>query len=111
MHRTRRNHLRRCRRQSGLTQDEVAYLLCGRTGGSVSRYERSARRPNLEAAFGHQAIFGAAAHELFADVFAEVELAIIQRAILLSQRLSASSSGAAGKRKLRFLSELIERSR
>ena len=42
------NYLRTYRKRSNLSQDEVAFLLGCRGGTKVSRYERHARKPNLE---------------------------------------------------------------
>jgi|SRR6266576_4678451 len=55
------NYLRTYRKQSGLSQDEVAFLLGCQTGTKVSRYERFARKPSLETLFAYEVVFGAPA--------------------------------------------------
>jgi len=57
------NYLRTYRKQSGLSQDEVAYLLGCQNGTKVSRYERFARKPSLETLFAYEVVFGAPARE------------------------------------------------
>lgn len=105
-------HTLRLRRiVSGLTEAEVAYLLSGDADGRMSRYVHRARGPSLTTAFGFQVLFGAAAHELLPEFFAEVEQAIIQRADLLSKRLAAQQPSAKQRRKLRTLERLMSRGR
>ena len=66
------NYLRTYRKRSGLSQDEVAYLLGCQNGTKVSRYERFARKPSLETLFAYEVVFGAPARELFAGVYQKV---------------------------------------
>jgi transcriptional regulator with XRE-family HTH domain len=63
------NYLRTYRKRSGLSQDEMAFLLGCQNGTKVSRYERFARKPNLETLFAYEVVFGAPARELFAGVY------------------------------------------
>ena len=48
------NYLRTYRKRSGLSQDEVAFLLGCQTGAKVSRYEPFARKPSLETLFAYE---------------------------------------------------------
>ena len=63
------NHLRSLRKHSGLSQEEVAFLLGGHNGGKVSRYEQCNRMPSLETACAYEALFGIPVSQLFAGVF------------------------------------------
>jgi hypothetical protein len=65
----------------------MAFLLGCQSGTKISRFERLARRPNLETALACQAVFGVPAHELFPGVFAEVEKTVAERARKLADRL------------------------
>jgi len=108
------NYLRTYRKRAGLTQGEVAFLLDGLSGAKVSRDERRTRRPNLRTAFGYQVIFGAAAHELLAGLFAEVEQNVIRRASLLSSRLDVAQGAGRAHRtrlKLKALDAILSRRR
>jgi transcriptional regulator with XRE-family HTH domain len=97
------NYLRTYRKRSGLSQDEVAFLLGCRTGTKISRYERSARRPNLETLFAYEVMFGAPARELFAGVYQKVERTTQTRAQLLTRKLSRATPTPMATRKLHIL--------
>ena len=102
-------YLRTCRRRCGLSQREVAILLGARSGAKVSRYERVARKPNLESAFACQVIFDVPAHEIFPGVFAAVEQSVIKQARLLSKELTDIDRNRHAAEKLEVLSRIIER--
>ena len=85
------NYLRAYRKRSGLSQDEVAYLLGSQTGSKVSRYEHD-RRPSLDTALGYEVIFrlfDIPARDLFAGRYQEVERSIRKRAARLQERIHA----------------------
>jgi transcriptional regulator with XRE-family HTH domain len=84
------NYLRTHRRQAGLSQDQMAYLLGARDGTKISRYERFARTPTLETALAYEAILGTPVRELFAGAYARAERTALRRARLLKKRLAAS---------------------
>jgi transcriptional regulator with XRE-family HTH domain len=93
------SYLRTYRKRSGLTQDEVAFLLGCQSGAKVSRFERLARTPSLKTALACQAIFGVLPHEIFSGLHAEVEKTVAERAHLLSRRLQAKhGQGRSGLR-------------
>jgi DNA-binding XRE family transcriptional regulator len=83
------NYLRMHRKRSGLTQDEVGYLLGCVNGSKVSRYERYRRIPNLETALTYEAIFRIPVRDLFAGHFAEVEKKMLKRVGRLGRTLLA----------------------
>ena len=87
-----RSYLRTYRKRSGLTQDEVAYLLGCQSGAKISRFERLAREPNLETALACQVIFGVPAEKLYPGMFAEVEQAVTERARSLAKRLQGDTN-------------------
>ncbi len=62
------NYLKAYRRQSGLTQSEVAFLLGSENDAQVCRYEKRRHRPPIHTALACEAIFGAPISELFAGV-------------------------------------------
>jgi transcriptional regulator with XRE-family HTH domain len=97
------NYVRTYRKRSGLTQDEVAFLLgCG-SGTKVSRYERYTRKPNLETLFGYELLFGAPGRELFAGTFEKIGKKILHRAQLLTRKLSRATPTPMAARKLQVL--------
>jgi transcriptional regulator with XRE-family HTH domain len=97
------NYLRTYRKRSGLSQDEVAFLLGCQSGTKVSRYEHSQRKPNLETLFAYEVMFGAPARELFAGTYQKVEKRISNRAQLLTRKLSRATPTPMATRKLQIL--------
>jgi transcriptional regulator with XRE-family HTH domain len=84
------NYLRMYRKRSGLSQDEVAYLLRAKSGSMNSRYERFRRKPSLETALAYEAIYGVPAKELFAGVAERAERIVRRRARILDKRMTAA---------------------
>ena len=97
------NYLRTYRKRSGLSQEEVAYLLGGQTGTKVSRYERFARKPSLETLFAYEVIFGSPARELLAGAYQKVERKTKNRAQLLARKVSRATPNSMATRKLQIL--------
>lgn len=101
------NYLRTIRMRSGLSQDEVAFLL-GITGGTeVSRHEMFRRIPTLKNALAYEAIFGVPVRELFAGEFRKVEAEIKARAMELAHRIAVP--GPKGKLKRSLLARILGR--
>jgi transcriptional regulator with XRE-family HTH domain len=97
------NYLRASRKQAGLSQDDLAFLLgCG-SGTKVSRYELFRRQPGLPTVFALEAIFGKPARELFAGMYEDAEHQTAERARRLIQRLNKHRDGAQLRRKLALL--------
>ena len=97
------NYLRTYRKRSGLSQDEVAYLLGCQNGTKVSRYERFSRKPSLETLFAYEVVFGAPARALFAGAYQKVEKRISSRAQLLTRKLNRATPDRMATRKLEIL--------
>ncbi len=101
------NYLRAYRRKSGLTQQEVAFLLGFRNGEPISRYEKRRRLPPLETALACEAIFGVPVSELFAGVRETKEKEIRKRMLELRSKLSvktpAGSEALETSHKLKWL--------
>ena len=103
MSRKLKNYLRTYRKRAGLSQVEMAYLLGCRSGAKVSRYERFARQPSLQAVFAYEVVFGVPARELFGGVFQQVEGATLRRAQSLVRKLKATKPDSIAARKLKVL--------
>jgi transcriptional regulator with XRE-family HTH domain len=97
------NYLRTYRKRSGLSQEEVAFLLGCQNGTKVSRYERFARKPSLESLFAYEVVFGAPARELFAGAYQKVEKRISNRAELLARKVNRATPDRMATRKLQIL--------
>lgn len=90
------NYLRAHRKNSGFTQEEVAYLLGFDNANLVSRYEKRQRMPPVRTALAYEAIFGVPIAELFAGirqgVIKDVEK---RRSELTTQLLAKDQKGIA----------------
>lgn len=94
------NYIRMYRKQRGLSQDELAFLLGWKSGSAVSRLEQGRRKPPLEILLAMEAIFGIPIRELFAGRFQKVESAVKERAGLF---ISAHEEDLSTKSPLRDL--------
>ena len=101
------NYLRTYRKRNGLSQDEMAFLLGCQSGTKVSRYERSGRKPSIETLFAYELVFGAPSRELFAGVYQKVEKKTLNRAQLLTRKLSRATPTPMATRKLTILKAII----
>jgi len=97
------NYLRASRKQAGLSQDDLAFLLGCDSGTKVSRYELFRRQPGLPTVFALEAVFGKPARELFAGMFEDAEQQTAERARRLIERLHKHRDGAQLRRKLALL--------
>ena len=91
------NQLRTIRKRSGLSQDEVAFLLEGENGGMISRYEKFNRMPSLETACALEALFGIPVKDLFAGTFEKMSRAMAKRVRLLEKKLNSPDPLTAQK--------------
>jgi transcriptional regulator with XRE-family HTH domain len=99
------NYLRTFRKRSGLSQDDVAFLLGVQSGAEVSRHETFKRIPTLKTALSYEAIFGVPVRELFAGEFQKVEAEIKARAEELARRIL--EPGLKGKSKRGILARIL----
>jgi transcriptional regulator with XRE-family HTH domain len=83
------NYLRAHRKNSGFTQEEVAYLLGFDNANLVSRYEKRQRMPPVQTALAYEAIFGIPIAELFAGVRRSIVSDVAKRRSELTTRLLA----------------------
>lgn len=100
------NYLRTCRKRSGLTQGDIAYLLGTEDGTQLSRYERRRHAPALRTALALEALFGAPVSEMFAGVYESVEKDLKRRA----RKLAADLRTENGKNRAQKLQWLVDRS-
>ena len=102
------NYLRTYRKKLGLTQREVAFLLGCHSGTKVSRYERSARVPTLNAILAYEVIFQKPARELFAGLYDRAERQTMRNLRLLVSRLRRRRESSALARKIANLRAVVE---
>ncbi len=102
------SYLHTLRKQWGLSQPDLASLL-GVTGSALCRFENLSRRPSAEMIVGAEVLFGHSAKDVFPAFYHDIERTIVDRASA-EHDLLASKTDAASREKLRFLTEIIERS-
>lgn len=101
------NYLRAYRKRSGLSQEEVAYLLGAQTDSNVWLYEAGRRIPALPNLIAYERIFRTSGAHLYAGVSEVIEKRIQARAKRLSAALAGKSFTASRERKLKFLRVLL----
>lgn len=104
------NYVRRNRKRHALSADELAALLGGNSHSFIARIERGIREPAFDTALGLQVIFGFAPAELFPDLFARIEDAVMARAADLNRSLEGKVDPAS-EAKRRLLFAMIERAK
>lgn len=73
-------YLRMYRRRTGLSQDDVAYLLGVVKGSTISRHESAKRIPLLETTLAYQVILGVSVSDLYEGELRRVEKGVRLRA-------------------------------
>lgn len=104
------HYLRSHRKRTALSQDELAWLLGCRAGSKVSRYERFARKPSIEAVFALEIVFRVPARELFRGIYEAVEQRTYRRAEALLKRLDSSSADPTTAAKLASVRAILKSS-
>jgi len=103
------NYLRTHRRRSGLSQDELVFLLSGYGKAKVARYERDLRVPSLENLMAYELIFRQNLAGLFPGVVKRLIPTIKQRACKLKKKLvSLKNQSASNRQKIEFLNPLCD---
>jgi transcriptional regulator with XRE-family HTH domain len=72
-------YLRFLRKNSGLSQQDLARILGSVSASQVSRHERSRSLPTILAAFGYQVVFHKPASEIFPGLYHAVEVGVEER--------------------------------
>ena len=103
------NYLRMYRKQRGLSQRDIAFLLGSRVSSVVSRYERRHRAPQLRTALAFSIMMECAVAELFAGVQREVEKAVRKRAKVLLKRVRLLPQDRLTAQKIRSLERIISK--
>jgi transcriptional regulator with XRE-family HTH domain len=83
------NYVRTYRQRHGLSSDELAALIDQRGRAAIPQFEAGDRIPTLIAALALQVVFGLAPREMFPDLYARIEDAVMRRAAELYESLGA----------------------
>jgi transcriptional regulator with XRE-family HTH domain len=100
------SYVRTYRKRTGLTQEDVAFLLGVNSGTKLSHYERLHRTPSLRTAFALEVIFGKPPKKLLPGAYAKVELETIKRAQMLSRKLDKKTPTSKLNHRLLFVRSL-----
>jgi transcriptional regulator with XRE-family HTH domain len=105
----RHNYIRACRKQAGLSQQDLAYLFGSDTAMSISRYERNYRLPRIDAVLGLQIALGVSSKDLFPDLYQQVEKNVIQRTRELLHKLRSEQKTDVIDQKIKALKAILLR--
>lgn len=116
-HRT--SYLRTFRRRTGLSQDEIAFLLCTAcdaetakkgckaTGTTVSRHERGEQRPSLDVLISYEIILGTQLNSIYPESYAALHQRICNRAAALLRDLAEVSPSPRQKQKVEAIRRIV----
>lgn len=102
------NYLRMYRKRTGLSEEEVAYLLGVEGGSNVGRHELRRRTPTLQRSLAYEVIYGEPAKKLFQGEYLNVEGEISRRARFLRARIAGKPKTRTTERRLRQLERIIQ---
>lgn len=105
------SYIRSYRRKAHLSQEDVAFLLGGTSGTSVSRHERGRRAPTVQTALAYEVILGKPVGELYTRFLAALRQSIATRAEQLLSKDGDFSNGivrASSERRLRELRRIAD---
>jgi DNA-binding XRE family transcriptional regulator len=97
------NHLLSYRKRSGLSQDEVAFLLGSLSGTIVCRHERQNRAPDIHTALAYEVIYNCQISGLYPGLYKKIKLRVVERAKILGHRKFFSTTRGLVERKRRTI--------
>ena len=86
--------LRSHRKNSGLTQEDVAVLIGVQSPSQVSRHENGEREPDLRMALAYRILFDAPIKHLLPKLYRDIAQEVHTRAEALAERLERQRRGA-----------------
>lgn len=96
------NYLRSYRQKAGLTQDEIAFLLGGSHGSTITRHEEHHRVPSLQTALRYSAVYREDPRTLFAGRYYDAKKFVSVRA----EKLLKSMKDGSSSPRVRFVQSL-----
>jgi hypothetical protein len=104
-----RTYLRTYRLRTGLSHDDLAFLLGSSIhGSSVGKHERGHRLPMLRNVIAHEIVLGASLHELYEGTYEEVRLEVLRRVRALHGLIERKRRGPHRVLKLTTLRALLD---
>ncbi len=102
-----KNYIRSARKRAGLSQGDLAYLLGGRGGKMVSRYELFQREPMLPMALAFEAALGVPVQELFSTFSQSARSTVQRRAKVMEMQLRHRKDTRAIERKRETIRRIL----
>lgn len=103
--------LRSHRKNSGLSQEDVATLIGVQSPSQVSRHENGEREPDLRMALSYRIVFDAPVKHLLPLLYRDVAQEVNMRAGVLTERLKETAEGLHVAHRLEYLQKMIGRIR
>lgn len=101
-----KTYLRTHRKRTGLSQQDVGYLLGATDGSVVSRHEIAGRLPKLDTALAYGLIFDVDVESLYAGAIDQIERGVRRRAASLVTRVQRQPATPVRSQKLRSLARI-----
>lgn len=102
------NYVRTYRNRSGLSQEEVAYLLGIKSGDDVIKHEKGISRPKLGVAIAYEIAFQTRFLDLYPNLYGETDFAVRKRAAKLLEKLDSRKYVGRTRQKVEFLSAILQ---
>ena len=97
------NYAKTCRKKTGLSRKEVAYLFDMKSDYFICKTEQGDNISAVYRVIAYQMLFDKKIEVIFPELSKKVGLQIIKRIAKLSNKLEKKNQSAATKRKLEFL--------
>jgi transcriptional regulator with XRE-family HTH domain len=101
-------YLRSYRLRTGLSHEDVAFLLGSISGANVSKHELGRRLPALRNALAYELVLGVPMRVVYEELFFEVRGEICRRARGLCRSYERRRSTSKHQHRIRVLNQLIK---
>jgi transcriptional regulator with XRE-family HTH domain len=101
--------LRSHRKNSGLTQEDVAVLIGAQSPSQVSRHESGEREPDLRTALAYSIVFDAPIKHMLPKLHRDIAQEVHARATALAERLNESTDGLHVMHRVEHLRQMAAR--
>lgn len=106
-----KTYLRTYRKKSGLSQEDLAYLMGWVTATGISRHENGRRLPTLAVALHYEIILGESVSNIYQGLSRSAETLILRRAEGLLAKLRKAPRSPRNLQRIKHLEGIIKRSR
>ena len=99
--------LRSQRKNSGLTQEDIAALIGALSASQVSRHESGEREPDLRTALAYRIIFDAPIKHLLPKLYRDIAQRFTREQRRLAERLKESTDGLHVMHRVEHLRQMV----